>query len=55
MLTPNPDGSTRLTHRENFSGVLVGLLKGTMKNTDAGFASFNQALKRRVETTSIPR
>lgn len=55
LLTPNPDGSTRLTHGEQFSGILVQLLKGTMKNTDAGFADFNDALKHRVETTATMR
>lgn len=49
VLTPNPDGTTGLTHAENFTGILVSLLKGTMSNTDGDFAAFNQALKRRVE------
>jgi hypothetical protein len=44
-------GSTRLTHGEHFAGVLVALMKGTMKNTEAGFTAFNQALKQRVEGT----
>lgn len=55
VLTSNADGSTRLTHSERFSGVLVPLLKGTLKGTHAGFELFNQALTERVETTRDPR
>lgn len=55
VLTPNADGSTRLAHAERFSGVLVAALKGTLKNTGAGFEAFNQALKERVETARAPR
>lgn len=50
VLTPNGDATTRLTHGERFTGVLVALLKGTLKNTPAGFEAFNQALKQRVES-----
>ena len=55
VLTSNPDGTTRLDHSEQFSGVLVGLLKGTLKNSHAGFRAFNSALKERVETAALPR
>lgn len=55
VLTANPDGTTRLTHGEKFTGVLVSLLKGTLKNSNAGFDAFNQALKQRVEAARAPR
>ena len=55
LLTPNADGSTRVTHAEHFSGILVAALKGTLKNTHAGFEAFNLALKDRVETARAQR
>jgi hypothetical protein len=51
VLTANPDGTTRLTHSERFSGILVALFKGATANSHAGFEAFNEALRRRVETT----
>ena len=54
LLTRNADGSTRMTHGETFSGILVALLKGTTKGSHAGFEAFNTALKRRVETVPLP-
>ncbi len=55
VLTPNADGTTHLEHGERFSGVLVALLKGTMKNSHAGFEAFNQTLKQRVEAAHLAR
>ncbi|MFF4894327.1 SRPBCC family protein [Micromonospora chersina] len=55
VLTANADGTTHLIHGERFSGVLVTLFKGTLKNTHAGFDAFNHALKQRVETGHFPR
>ncbi|MEO3771217.1 SRPBCC domain-containing protein [Micromonospora sp. B9E7] len=55
VLTANADGSTHLTHSERFSGLLVVLFKGTLKNTHTGFDAFNQALKQRVETARRPQ
>jgi hypothetical protein len=49
VLDRNVDGTTHFTHSESFSGVLVALMKGTLKNTHVGFDAFNQALKERVE------
>ena len=49
-LTANPDGTTRFTNHEEFSGVLVtliGPLLPTPKND--GYATFNNGLKKRVE------
>jgi len=53
VLTPNADGTTHLTHGERFSGILVTLMSGTLKNTHAGFEAFNHALKQRVETSNL--
>jgi hypothetical protein len=52
VLTANPDGTTRLTHGERFTGILVALFKGATANSHAGFEAFNEALRRRVETTA---
>lgn len=51
VLTTNPDGTTRLTHGERFTGILVALFKSATANSHAGFEAFNEALKRRVEMT----
>lgn len=55
VLTPNADGTTHLVQSERFSGVLVSLLRATLKNTHAGFGAFNHALKQRAETANLPR
>ncbi|HEV2065697.1 MAG TPA: SRPBCC domain-containing protein [Thermomicrobiales bacterium] len=55
VLTTNADGTTRLTHGERFSGILVAPMKGTLKTSHAGFEAFNHALKQRVETADLPR
>jgi hypothetical protein len=50
ILSPNHDGTTRLTNREEFSGALVTLtlpLLRTRRND--GYAAFNKGLKQRVE------
>ncbi len=54
ILTPNPDGSTRLTHGENYTGALVTIMKGSLdknKNPAGGYEAFNHALKQRVENS----
>ncbi len=48
-LTPRPDGGTELTQREVFRGVLVPLMAGTLRRTEAGFAAMNEALRHRAE------
>lgn len=52
VLTAKPDGTTRLTHGERFTGILVAIFKGATANSHAGFEAFNEALKRRVEATA---
>ncbi len=44
-----PEGGTRFVQAERFSGVLVGLFRGTLEKTEAGFEQMNTALKQRVE------
>lgn len=49
-LSANPDGTTRVTNREEFSGVLVTLTRPMLKLSGSnGYDAFNQALKKRVE------
>ena len=51
VLTARPDGTTRLTHAERFTGILVALFRGATASSSAGFEAFNEALRRRVEAT----
>ena len=51
QLEPTDDGETRFIHGENFSGILLPLLWGSLKsNTFAGFEAMNIALKEVVES-----
>jgi hypothetical protein len=43
------DGSTRLVQSEQFSGMLVPLVKKLLADTERQFERLNVALKRRVE------
>ena len=46
ILKENPDGSTLFVQGENFTGILVLLLWGSMEqNTKNGFEAMNAALK----------
>jgi hypothetical protein len=50
VLTALPDGRTRFTQREHFTGVLARLVKkAMMRGADEAFEAFNIALKHRVE------
>lgn len=51
-IEPLDGGRSRFVQSERFSGVLVGLVKGTLAKTEAGFEQMNTALKARVEQTS---
>lgn len=44
------DGGCRLDHSEVFSGLLAGLLGGTLPATRRGFVAMNEALKARAES-----
>ncbi|MEV1128778.1 SRPBCC domain-containing protein [Agromyces sp. NPDC049794] len=52
VLDRDADGGTRMTHGEEFSGILVSLMGGATRNTDDGFDAFNHALKHRAETVA---
>jgi hypothetical protein len=49
-------GGTRFVQRENFGGLLVPLLWGSMKApTRRGFEAMNEALKARAEAAHVAR
>ena len=49
-LVPAGDGRVRFEHSEQFSGLLVPLLRKTLdRDTRAGFCAMNEALKTRAE------
>ncbi len=43
--------STKFTHGENFSGLLIPLFKKTLENTKNGFILMNNALKQKCENS----
>jgi hypothetical protein len=45
---PVDGGRSRFVHRETFRGLLVPLLPGVLRDTDAAFAAMNEALRVRV-------
>jgi len=55
ILTSNDDGTTRLTHGETFSGILVALMSrslnkpGSVEQNQKGYETFSQVIKQRVE------
>jgi hypothetical protein len=51
-IEPLDGGRSRFVQSERFSGLLVGLVKGTLEKTEAGFEQMNAALKARVEQAS---
>jgi hypothetical protein len=51
-IDPLDGGRSRFVQSESFSGLLVGLFKGTLAKTEAGFEQMNTALKARVEQAS---
>jgi hypothetical protein len=55
-LTPTRSGGTVVTHSEHFTGVLVPVMRRSLdKDTVAGFAAMNTALKRRAEARAGSR
>jgi hypothetical protein len=52
---PLEDGRSRFIHRETFRGVLVPFVRGVLRDTDAGFAAMNAALRTRAETLAARR
>jgi hypothetical protein len=53
-IDPLDGGRSRFVQSESFSGLLVGLFKGTLAKTAVGFEQMNTALKARVEQASAP-
>lgn len=53
-LTADGNGGTRLTQSETFSGVLVTLLRGSVRGAEAGFRALNEALTQRVQALGPP-
>lgn len=49
-LEPTADGGTRFTQREVFSGVLIPLMSGVLRDTAGGFRAMNEALRVRSES-----
>lgn len=50
------EGQTRMTHSEEFTGILVPALKSMLDgNTRAGFEAMNEAVKNRVESKEPQR
>ena len=50
-LEPLEGGRSKFIQSERVSGLLVGLLGGTLAATERGFEQMNEALKRRLEVT----
>lgn len=48
-LQPSGDGGTRLTQSEQFRGILIPFVGGTLRRTQEAFAIANAALKARAE------
>ena len=53
LLEPIENDRTRFTQSEKFSGLLVGLLGGTLATTSTGFKAMNTALKQQAEQMSV--
>jgi len=51
-IEPLDGARSRFVQSERFSGFLVGLFKGTLAKTEAGFEQMNTRLKARVEQAS---
>jgi len=49
LLQDMGNGTTNFIHGEKFTGILVGMLGGMLKNTKNGFAAMNEALKDKCE------
>jgi hypothetical protein len=53
-IEPLESARSRFVQSERFSGILVGLAKGTLQKTETGFEQMNAALKERVERGARP-
>ena len=52
QIEPMDGDRSRFVQSERFSGLLVGVVKGTLAKTEEGFEQMNVALKARVEAAS---
>ena len=53
-IEPLEGSRSRFVQSERFSGILVGLAKGTLLKTGTGFEQMNAALKARAEQGASP-
>ena len=51
-IEPRDGGRSRFVQSERFTGLLVGLVRGALTKTEAGFEEMNAALNARVEQTT---
>lgn len=49
ILDAQQDGTTLLTHGENFSGILIPVTGSVLKETEDNFHRFNERLKEHIE------
>lgn len=49
---PIEERRCRFVQQERFTGILVGLFKGTLDKTETGFEEMNAALKKRAEAAA---
>jgi hypothetical protein len=49
LVEPLDPNRSRFVQSERFNGLLVGLLRGVLERTEAGFEQMNRALKQRAE------
>jgi hypothetical protein len=54
LINPINGGKVDFIHGENFSGLLVRFLGGTLSAAEAGFSAMNAALKEKVEREASP-
>lgn len=54
-IEPAPGGGARFTQQEAFSGVLVPIMRGVLRDTAAGFEAMNDALRLRAEEAHAAR
>jgi hypothetical protein len=55
LLAPLGENRTRFTQGENFTGLLVTILGGTLSATEDGFRAMNAAMKQRAEQNDAAR
>jgi hypothetical protein len=51
-LTPNPDGSTEFSMREEFSGLMLPMIKGSLPDFAPIFETYAEDLKRAAEASA---